>query len=116
MVKAKRISKKEVLAMDDKAFTKFVIKVVAPTKKKRKSGVYLQFPYDLRSSFDDKINEAAVGKRWTAFVNNAGTLAHVMCPEADILIRIKFEYPINMLPKDRMREVIMTRVDRWILI
>lgn len=106
----KRISKKDVLEMSDKRFKKFTLAVIAPTKEKRKSGVYLQFPYDLRTSFDDKVQEAAMGHKWTAFVNNAGTLAHVMCPQSDVLVRIKFGYPINMLPADRMKDVILTRI------
>lgn len=116
MAKKKKMSRKDLLEMSDKDFAKFTVKTIVPSKKKRKKGVYLNFPFDLRSSFDDKINYAATGTSWTAFVNNAGTLAHVMCPEADILIRIKFNFPINALDPKRMKQVVMARISDWVTV
>jgi hypothetical protein len=48
----------------------------------------VKFPVDLRMSIDMKLKECSPFAPWTAFINNAGTLAHVMHREDDLLVRL----------------------------
>jgi len=106
--------RKNLSLLTDQEFERFTLEVTAPSRSPGKPGLYLNFPFDLRSSFDEKVNTAAAGTTWTAFVNNAGTLVHVLCPEADILVRLVFRYPLASLNSQRMKQVIIARLERWV--
>lgn len=101
--------------MNRKQFIAFAEEVIQKGVN-NKRGVALRFPYDLRASLEMKSFDASSKTRWTAFVNNAGTLAHVVCPDADILIRIHFGYPIKHLSAWQMRTAIIARIEHWVLI
>jgi len=76
------------------------------------------FPFDLRSSLDLKVNYATSfsrkGSAWTAYINNAGTLCHMVCPQADILIRIRFYEPVKTMTQQQMHNLIKARTDRFL--
>jgi hypothetical protein len=94
-------------------FLNFAKEVLKP-KEPDAIGLVIDFPYDLRRSLEMKTFDASQKARWTAFVNNAGTLAHVVCPEADILVRVKYGYPIKHLSSWQMTKAIMARVEDYI--
>lgn len=77
-------------------------------------GLSVIFPYDLRGGMKGKLSECDTTKRWTAFVNNNGTLCHVIGKGAEIIIRIKFKSRIDHLSVEKMFIVIMSRIDQWV--
>ena len=81
-----------------------------------KSGLSLSFPCDLRQSIGQKIPLCSPYFRWTAFVNNAGTLCHVISPESGILIRLTFGYPIKHLSAYEMHKKIVKRISHWVIL
>lgn len=82
--------------------------------KRAQTGISLTFPYDLRTSLDEKRYDASVFHLWTAFVNNTGTLCHVVSPESGILIRLKFAYPLKCLSHEQMLGHIISRIYHYI--
>lgn len=76
----------------------------------------VKFPVDLRLSLDVKMNVASTRHTWTALVNNAGTLAHIVCPEGDFLIRLKFYTPLKSASPKYMASVITARLGRFITV
>ena len=108
---------KQVTLMSDKEFLEFAKEVLNPiVAAKNPIGLVLSFPYDLRGSLEMKSFDSSPEARWTAFMNNAGTLCHVVCPEAEILIRLKFYYPIKHLPNWQMLQTVKKRVEDYIKI
>ncbi len=81
--------------------------------KRPLSGLSVVFPYDLRSSMMDKCSKA--DSRWAAYVNNSGTLCHIVSPEAEILVRLSFKStPMKKLSEALMRVVVIARLNGWI--
>jgi hypothetical protein len=55
----------------------------------------VHYPFDLRTSINEKNEIAGRNKCWTAFVNNAGTIAHLVpfdSADETFFVRLKF-YP-----------------------
>lgn len=102
--------------MSSSEFLAFAQNIIKPQENPAKQGLHVAFPYDLRASMEMKSFDASERHRWTAFVNNAGTLVHTVCPEAGILVRTKFTYPINGLGTGRMRQVVLSRIGDWVKI
>lgn len=115
-MKKDKLTLKEIEAMTPKQFVKYAKEVIALHKPVHPHGLSLEFPYDLRRSMDMKIKDSSDWAKWTAFVNNAGTLCHVICPEAEILIRLRYSYPIKHLHVDRMRQAVAVRIEPWVKI
>lgn len=111
------MDKDRIKNMTKEQFTEFAETVIAPEKNLHLiPGLVVRFPTDLRSSMDEKISNASHKYMWTTYVNNAGTLAHVVCPESDILVRLVFRYPVKHLSPKRMKEAVMIRVKRFIVV
>ena len=83
-----------------------VRKSLIPERPHRPSGLHLKFPYDLREGMKEKENSCHPECRWTAFLNNSGNLCHVVCPEAGLMVRITFVYPINHLPHEKQLSIV----------
>ena len=80
---------------------------------KSTSGIDVIFPYDLRASLDEKCS--GLTSRWTAYVNNSGTLCHVVSKTEQILVRVKFyQYSIKNQSIQNMRISIVARLNGWI--
>lgn len=76
----RRLTKDQFSEMDTMEFLKFSQRELMPSnKKKGKLALNIIFPYDLRSSLEMK--RALTEFKWLAYVNNSGTLAHVVSPE-----------------------------------
>lgn len=106
---------REIMEMSFEEFVKFVDDVITTTPKGR-DGISLQFPYDLRGSLEMKSKDSSVWHKWTAFLNGKGNLCHVISPESEILIRVKFTYPIKHLSPARQLEMIRGKIKNWIVI
>ena len=72
--------------------------------------------YDLRASLAMKVDEADKQAKWTAYLNVAGNLCHVVSPEAELLIRVQFTYPIRHLKKSDQITAVRRRLTRWIVL
>jgi len=84
-----------------------------PTRKPG-FGLVVKYPFDLRVSTESKCSIDPLS-RWVAYVNNAGTLCHVVSPESEILIRLSFKkYPIKNLSRQYMRIAIVARIEDWV--
>lgn len=98
--------------MTPKEFFEFADSVIQKEPKKR--GIYVKFPCDLRMSLQQKQSDCHGLSRWTAFINNAGTLCHVVAKETDIMIRITFQYPVKHLDKFKQRYLIFQQIKHWV--
>ena len=105
----------KLIEMSLEDFCKFVEDEIVKTPKVQ-NGISLEFPCDLRASIEEKMYRCSAYHKWTAFMNNAGTLCHVISADAEILVRIKFGYPVKHLSTNRMLENIKARIQNWILI
>lgn len=97
-------------------FRKWAKTVIEESIKPLEHKLKLKFPYDLRASLDMKVFDADMHIRWTAFLNQAGTLCHVVNREYEIIARVKFRYPINHMSRYNMVKTIMERVEPCIKI
>ena len=102
---AAKIVYKPVKLLDKKKVEKF-IEVITPGKSLRLS---VKFPCDLRASLKMKAEEASKFS-WTAFVNRAGTLAHIMYYDDELLIRIPLKPSINSYSTERMHRILIDRI------
>ena len=78
--------------------------------------IYVEFPADLRMSLDVKMNSASKLTNWTAWVNNAGTLCHVVNPTADVLIRVKFKDGVKTYTTTRISYILTKRLENWVIL
>ncbi len=74
------------------------------------------FPYDLRASLDTKLDDSLEFGGWVAFVNNAGTLVHVVHPEETWLIRIRFHYALKHCSKNYIERTVRERLERRLIL
>ena len=102
--------------MTHKEFIKFAMDILSEEAclTPRMLGLKIVFPYDLRASLDMKCFDAGKKCRWAAFMNNAGTLCHVVSPEGGILVRLRFKYPVKHLSTLRMEDLIRVRLNNYI--
>lgn len=110
------MNQKELAQMPFEEFLKFVEHTVTTEAPKNKQGISLTFPVDLRQSMKMKKEICSAWHKWTAFLNNAGTMCHVISPDGDILARITFTYPIKHLSPAKQLEMIIGKVKNWIVI
>ena len=78
--------------------------------------IYVEFPAYLRMSLDAKMNGASKLTNWTAWVNNSGTLCHVVNPTADVLIRIKLYETVKTAPVSRIQYLLTKRLEHWVIL
>jgi len=79
-------------------------------KLKLKLKLYVKFPADLRASLAMKLEDASRYHKWTAFVNNKGTLVHIVCPEGEFLIRMAFRTRLNRFDSSWIELIIRKRL------
>lgn len=101
-----KLAVKKLIKMSIKEFVKYAEDVIQPHTKKRSSvGLGFKFPYNLNGKLAEKIADCHPVYKWTAFLNNAGNLCHVVNAEdPDMIIRVKFHYSIKHL--SRMKQMI----------
>lgn len=68
--------------------------------------VAVKIPCDLRASVDMKRQECSPYAAWTAFVNNAGNLIHIMHRKQGAYVRWKLEYHVKNRPDNSIAEVV----------
>ena len=79
-----------------------------------KPGISVRFPVDLRISWAVKINGASKQVSWTAYINNSGTLCHLVQPNIEVLVRIKFKDSVKTYSNRYISEVIKQRLSHYI--
>ena len=84
---------------------------------KREATMVVKFPCDLRASIAMKVQEASRLSTWTAFVNNAGTLVHIVNQEEEILVRYSLyaEECLKDVGVKRMHKIISLKMSRLFL-
>ena len=102
----KEMSKRELAIFLEKELSKPPLRV----------GLSVTFPYDLRASLEMKTKDCSAFHRWTAFLNNSGTLCHVISPNSGILIRLKFSYPIKHLSAYEIYNKIVDRIKHYVIL
>ena len=107
---------KELSKLPFEQFVSYVEEVINEDAPNHKKGISLKFPFDLRSSMGMKVQECSPWTKWTAFLNNAGTLCHVISSDAEILVRITFSYPIKHLSPGRQNEMITGKIKNWVIL
>lgn len=107
---------KELAELPFDEFVKFVDEQVSTPNEHNKKGISISFPYDLRESLEMKSKNCSIWHKWTAFLNNAGTLCHVIGADAEILVRLKFSYPIKHLSTTKQLEMIKGRLRNWVVL
>jgi hypothetical protein len=70
----------------------------------------VKFPCDLRASIKMKMEDAEPGM-WTAFVNNAGWLCHVVHHEDNLLIRLPLNTNVKHLTLSMIHKIILGRLE-----
>ena len=73
--------------------------------------ITIKYPCDLRASLRMKQEECYPGT-WTAFINNAGTLVHMLYDGDDMLIRLPFKHSMKHLSLPKMRENVISKVTK----
>lgn len=114
-MKDKKYTAKQLKEMQFDLFCKFVEETIETAPAPGRNGIALKFPVDLRDSLENKIKDCFPMSKWTAFLNNSGTLCHVVSPDSEILIRVTFTYPIKHLAKNFQLEAIIGKVKNWIV-
>jgi hypothetical protein len=72
--------------------------------------IHLRRGYNLTGTLEDKIIDASPLCKWTAFVNNTHTLAHLVPLNGGYHIRIPLYKSLKNLPDRTLMHVIMQRV------
>jgi hypothetical protein len=75
----------------------------------------VKYPFDLRTSMDEKIALAKTVGTWTALLNNAGSLCHLIHPEAGWIIRIPFKPTLKYCHPDYLSRIIYARLAHYII-
>ncbi len=79
--------------------------------------VNVKFPYDLRTSLSDKRFEASLTTTsWMAFVNNAANLVHLVHPDEEWIVRIRFNPSLKGCNPTYMRQRIIQRIEHRIIL
>lgn len=102
--------------MTQKEWVNFTKTTLGSERDEELKGLTLVFPHDLRASMDMKCVEASKKTAWTAFVNNAGNLCHVVCPEGWIMVRVTFGNPIKHFHRSTIKLLVLRKVEKWIRI
>jgi hypothetical protein len=80
-----------------------IVKTIASTDEViTVRGISLQRGVDLRASLEEKALFVSPHTNWTAYVNNAGTLCHMVPKEGDMHLRIPLYYSTNILSDGRL--------------
>jgi len=110
-----KLSWKQLQKMNIKSFTKYAHDRIKQHLPRRNVGLALKFPYQLNCSPNEKFHDCHALFNFTAFLNNAGNLCHIVSAEDfDLIIRIKFRNSIKHLSRKKQLIAIWMRVHRMI--
>lgn len=76
--------------------------------------VTIMYPYDLRASLNEKHQETIYNNSWTCFVNNAGTIGHLMHPDEFWIIRLRFRPNVKSCSVSWIEKKVVQMVDRYV--
>lgn len=72
--------------------------------------VKIEFPYDLRSKYSERLDESSPFHRWTAFINNRATICQVVNRDFGTSMRIEFSDSVKHLSNDGMQKVVFNHL------
>jgi hypothetical protein len=101
-------NKREALRLQARALIVKAVSNVSPTLI---SGIHLDRGCDLRASLEEKAACVHAFTKWTAFVNRAGTLCHMVPKEGDLHIRIPLFYSTRSLSDARLKAMLWSHVE-----
>lgn len=106
-----KLTSRELSNLPKTDFKKYVEEVLASKLTAKINKLSLRFPYALNCKFEEKVADQHKVYRYTVFINNAGTIAHILDANCeDALIRIRLNPSIKHLNKKRQMMVIYHRV------
>jgi hypothetical protein len=74
-------------------------------------GFHIVRGVDLRAPLEEKANDCFQHSKWTAFVNKAGTLIHVLPKAGDFHVRIPMYYSTNGLSDLRIEAMLASHLE-----
>ena len=84
--------------------------------KTRLSDIHVDFPCDLRMGRAERMERSSVFHKWSAFVNNRGTLCYLTAPEAGLHTAFEFYEPVKEYTTEYIREIIQKRIDKFLVV
>jgi hypothetical protein len=75
------------------------------------AGIYLERGVDLRATLEEKGVCVSSHAKWTAFVNRAGTLVHMVPREGDFHIRIPLYYSTRCMSDIRLQSMLWSHIE-----
>jgi len=79
-------------------------------RKEFKNSIFVRRDYDLRACLEEKATACHVYASWTAFVNRAGTLVHVLPQEGDWHIRIPLYFSAKNSTDKHIEKLILAKL------
>jgi len=86
-------------------------KAIGLTSTPTINGIHLKRGCDLRASLEEKALDCSTFAKWTAFVNRAGTLCHLVPKEGDIHIRIPLYYSTLSLTDNKLKAMLWSHLE-----
>lgn len=88
----------------------FLDAITGQPEPKRTASVHIIRGYDLRHSVTEKSIDTHKITKWTAFVNNAHTLCHVVARDGDLIVRIPLYFSLKGASDSFLEQVICGKV------
>jgi len=76
----------------------------------------VKYPFDLRTSVDEKREIARNSPTWVAFLNNAGTICHLIHPDENWIIRLACKPSLKNCSLNYIERVLTQRVQNRIIL
>lgn len=105
------ITARDLSRLSSRDFKQYVAEFLKPKLKEKVNKISLVYPYALNCKIEEKIEDQHKVYRYTVFLNNMGTIAHVLDAEnPDAIIRVTFKPSLKFLSKKRQLMIIYHKV------
>lgn len=102
---------RELANLSKDEFKQYVYKYFQHKNDTKQSKLAIRFPYALNCPISEKEADCSKRCKYTVFLNNAGTIAHVLSSENDgMLIRLTFKPSIKHLSTKRQAVILYNRL------
>jgi len=88
-----------------------LVKAIERTTVPSINGIFLKRGVDLRASLEEKSLDCSQHTKWTAFVNRAGTLCHMVPREGDMHVRIPLYFSTLSLTDPKLKSMLWSHVE-----
>lgn len=108
---SKRMTAREIANLPLRDFTQYVDEFLKPKKSEKINKIAIKFPYALNCKFDEKLADRHRVYKYTVFINNAGTIAHVLTSDSDeLIVRLKLSPSVKHLSIKRQKYIIWNKI------